>query len=84
MNIKNMNLKRKNVIIESVSVLFILLFVYAALVSMIDVYAVADGKYQFSFYLPDFRGFKVRDFKVYGQSLYALYDHYLYKYQLNF
>ncbi|NRF37586.1 hypothetical protein [Pedobacter foliorum] len=53
-------------------------------VSMIDVYAVADGKYQFSFYLPDFRGFKVRDFKVYGQSLYALYDHYLYKYQLNF
>lgn len=53
-------------------------------VSMIDVYAVADGKYEFSFYLPDFRGFKVRDFKVYGQSLYALYDHYLYKYQLNF
>jgi len=53
-------------------------------VSMIDVYAVSDGKYQFSFYLPDFRGFKVRDFKVYGQSLYALYDHYLYKYQLNF
>jgi len=53
-------------------------------VSMIDVYAIADGKYQFSFYLPDFRGFKVRDFKVYGQSLYALYDHYLYKYQLNF
>ena len=53
-------------------------------VSMIDVYAISDGKYQFSFYLPDFRGFKVRDFKVYGQSLYALYDHYLYKYQLNF
>ncbi|WP_316834612.1 hypothetical protein [Pedobacter nutrimenti] len=53
-------------------------------VSMIDVYAVKDGKYQFSFYLPDFRGFKVRDFKIYGQSLYALYDHYLYKYQLNF
>nr|WP_068891208.1 hypothetical protein [Pedobacter panaciterrae] len=53
-------------------------------VSMIDVYAIADGKYQFSFYLPDFRGFKVRDFKVYGQSLYALYDRYLYKYQLNF
>jgi hypothetical protein len=53
-------------------------------VSIIDVYAVADGKYQLSFYLPDFRGFKVRDFKVYGKSLYALYDHYLYKYQLNF
>jgi len=53
-------------------------------VSVIDVYAVKDGKYQYSFYLPDFRGNKVRDFKVYGQSLYALYDHYLYKYQLNF
>jgi hypothetical protein len=53
-------------------------------VSVIDVYAVKDGKYQFSFYLPDFRGNKIRDFKVYGQSLYALYDHYLYKYQLNF
>lgn len=53
-------------------------------VSTIDVYAVADGKYQFSFYLPDFRGHKVRDFKVYGKSLYALYDHYLYKYRLNF
>jgi len=53
-------------------------------VSVIDVYAVKDGTYQFSFYLPDFRGNKIRDFRVYGQSLYALYDHYLYKYQLNF
>ncbi|PTS95405.1 hypothetical protein DBR11_21435 [Pedobacter sp. HMWF019] len=53
-------------------------------VSVIDVYAVKDGKYQFSFYLPDFRGNKIKDFRVYGQSLYALYDHYLYKYQLNF
>lgn len=53
-------------------------------VSMIDVYSIIDGKYQFSFYLPDFKGFKIRDFKVYGRSLYALYDHYLYKYQLNF
>ncbi|WP_316834743.1 hypothetical protein [Pedobacter nutrimenti] len=53
-------------------------------VSVIDVYAVKDGKYQFSFYLPDFRGNKIGDFRVYGQSLYALYDHYLYKYRLNF
>ncbi len=53
-------------------------------VSVIDVYAVKDGKYQFSFYLPDFNGKKLTDFRVYGQSLYALYDHYLYKYQLNF
>ncbi|NQX56892.1 hypothetical protein HQN86_24960 [Pedobacter panaciterrae] len=53
-------------------------------VSIIDVYSVNDSKYQFSFYLPDFNKKKLTDFKVYGQSLYALYDHYLYKYKLNF
>ena len=53
-------------------------------VSVIDVYAIKDGKYQFSFYLPDIKKSKVRDFKVHEQSLYALYDHYLYKYRLNF
>ena len=50
----------------------------------IDVYAISDGKYKLSFYLPDFNGRKLTDFRVYGQLLYALYDHYLYKYQLNF
>jgi len=50
----------------------------------IDVYNVSDGKYRWSFYLPDFDGKKLTDFRVYGQSLYAIYDHYLYKYQLNF
>jgi len=50
----------------------------------IDVYNVSNGKYQFSFYLPNFDGKKLTDFRVYHQSLYALYDHYLYKYQLNF
>ncbi|WP_448635230.1 hypothetical protein [Pedobacter panaciterrae] len=50
----------------------------------IDVYNVSDGKYKLSFYLPDFNGKKLTDFRVYGQSLYALYDHYLYRYQLNF
>ncbi|NQX54426.1 hypothetical protein HQN86_12445 [Pedobacter panaciterrae] len=53
-------------------------------VSIIDVYTIKDGKYHFSFYLPDFNKKKLTDFKVYGQSLYALYDHYLYKYKLNF
>lgn len=52
--------------------------------AVIDVYSTDDGKYQFSVYLPDFGGKKLMDFRVYGQSLYALYDHYLYKYQLNF
>jgi len=52
--------------------------------SVIDVYQVSDGKYKLSFYLPDFNGKKLTDFRVYEKSLYALYDHYLYKYQLNF
>lgn len=52
--------------------------------SVIDVYQVTDGRYKFSFYLPDFNGKKLTDFRAYGKNLYALYDHYLYKYQLNF
>jgi len=53
-------------------------------VSIIDVYAIKDGKYQFSFYLPDFNKKKLTDFMVHGKNLYALFDHYLYKYKLNF
>nr|WP_068890383.1 hypothetical protein [Pedobacter panaciterrae] len=53
-------------------------------VSTIDVYAIKDGEYQFSFYLPDFNRKKLTDFRVYGKNLYALFDHYLYKYRLNF
>ena len=50
----------------------------------IDVYAIKDGKYQFSFYLPNFLGQKLSDFKVYDNHLFALYGSYLYKYKLNF
>jgi hypothetical protein len=53
-------------------------------VSVIDVYLIKDGRYHFSFYVPDFRGKKMRDFKVYGNTLVALYDHYVYTYHLNF
>jgi hypothetical protein len=53
-------------------------------VSIIDVYSLKDGKYYLSFYLPDFRGKKIRDFKVFGNTLVALYDHYIYTYHLNF
>jgi hypothetical protein len=52
--------------------------------AVIDVYSISDGKYNLSFYLPDFNGEKLTDFRVYGHSLYALYDHYLYKYKLSF
>jgi len=52
--------------------------------SIIDVYGVQNGQYQFSFYLPDFNKKKLTDFRVDESNLYALYDHYLYKYKLNF
>lgn len=53
-------------------------------VSIIDVYLVENGKYQFSVYLPNFKNIKMTDFKVFGKQIIALYDHYIYTYQLNF
>lgn len=52
--------------------------------SVIDVYSIKDGKYHFSFYLPDFRNNKIKSFKVFDKTLVALYDHFLYLYQINF
>jgi hypothetical protein len=51
---------------------------------IIDVYNIKDGKYKFSFYLPDAVGKKASDFKVYGNKLVAIYDHYISVYGLNF
>lgn len=50
--------------------------------SVIDVYDLRDGVYQFSFYLFDFNNEKVRDFKVAGNNLVALYGHYAVIYRL--
>ncbi|MBT1697923.1 hypothetical protein KK083_13605 [Fulvivirgaceae bacterium PWU4] len=44
--------------------------------SVIDVYNLQDGTYRFSFYLFDFNEEKLREFKVAGDKLVALYDHY--------
>src|SRR5262249_2111967 len=52
--------------------------------SPIDVYSLVDGKYLLSFYLPDYRKHKIRDFRVSGNTLVALYDHYVYTYTLLF
>jgi hypothetical protein len=52
--------------------------------SCIDVYSLIDGSYILSFYLPDFHYKKIRDFQVYGNTLAALYDHYIYTYTLHF
>lgn len=51
--------------------------------SVIDVYNLKDGKYQYSFYLPKYNKRKLREFQVLGDTLIALYDHYVLKYQLN-
>jgi len=50
----------------------------------IDVYSVNDGKYKLSFYLPEFAGEKLTDFKVYDKMLVALFGHYIYTFKLNF
>lgn len=51
--------------------------------SPIDVYSLLDGKYLFSFFLPDYQKHKIRDFRIVGNTLVALYDHYAYTYKLN-
>jgi len=52
--------------------------------SVIDVYHLSNGDYKFSFYLPDYNGYKIRSFKVWRQTLLVLYDRYLIMYSLNF
>lgn len=52
--------------------------------SVIDVYAAANGKYSFSFYLPRYAKQKMRDFRVFGKTLVAMHDRYVLTYQLNF
>lgn len=51
--------------------------------SVIDIYNLKDGQYQFSFYIPLHNNKKMREFKVFDTTLIALYDHYAIKYQLD-
>jgi len=51
--------------------------------SVIDVYNISDGKYQCSFYIPDFNKHKITDFIVSGKTIIALYDHFINTYRLN-
>lgn len=52
--------------------------------SVIDVYNMVNGAYNSSFYLPNFKSYKLHEFRIHQQKLYALYDHFLVIYQLNF
>ncbi len=52
--------------------------------SAIDVYSVSDGRNRFSFYISKYLGKKMKSFRVFGDKLFAIYDHYLVVYQVNF
>jgi hypothetical protein len=52
--------------------------------SVVDVYEVKDGHYRFSFYIPDFQGNKVKSFRVFGDNLFIIYDHYISAYRISF
>ncbi|MCG8323302.1 MAG: hypothetical protein MI921_27630 [Cytophagales bacterium] len=51
---------------------------------VIDAYAIKNGDYQFSFYLPNFKKSKLRDFMIYNDRLVAIFDQYLCTYRLKF
>lgn len=51
--------------------------------SVIDVYNLKRGDYQFSFYIPNFRGKKMKSFKVINNKLICMYNQYAVVYQLN-
>ncbi len=51
--------------------------------SVIDVYSLKDLKYKFSFYLPDYQGEKLHDFKVHHKKIIAVQDHFLITYNFN-
>jgi len=50
--------------------------------SVIDMYDLKKGNYLYSFYLPDFRGNKIRQFQVFEGGVTALYDRYITTYSL--
>ena len=49
---------------------------------VIDTYSIANGQYQYSFYIPEYKNFKPGQFKLTGDILYVIYDHYLVGYSL--
>jgi hypothetical protein len=73
-----------------------LLFVHSALkannetesqfeqASAIDVYSISNGRYRFSFYISKYLGKKMKSFRIFGNKLFAIYDHYIVVYLVNF
>ena len=52
--------------------------------SIIDVYASKDGRYCFSFYLPDIDGFRLKDFAVTDNALIAIHGNFLVVYSIRY
>lgn len=50
--------------------------------SAIDVYNLADGSYRFTFYVPAYKGHKLREFKVFNSSLVAIQGRHLVTYNM--
>lgn len=50
--------------------------------SVIDVYSLLNGTYVGSFYIPEFLGHKIKEFKVFDSTLVAIQGHYLVTYTL--
>ena len=49
--------------------------------SVVDVYNTSSANYEFSFYIPEYNGGKLRGFSVYADRLIALYEGYLILYE---
>jgi hypothetical protein len=52
--------------------------------SVIDIYNSKTGLYIYSFYFPNFKKNRLKDFKVHDNKIVAVVDHYLITYQMNF
>ncbi len=52
-------------------------------VSVIDVYDLKKGLYKFSFYLSDYKNQKIKNFRVFDNTLFAVAGEYLLTYKLN-
>ena len=51
--------------------------------AVIDVYSLDDQSYQYSFYIPNFKKKRLREFHVNDNKLVAIYSNYLVTYELN-
>jgi hypothetical protein len=51
--------------------------------SVIDVYDISKGLYKFSFYIPDYKNKKIKEFNVFGDKLAAMFEDQCVIYKLN-